>query len=947
MTHFFEKRDRWGNGMALWVLLGMVFLVPWAVWSLRKIDLHNDVENWLPKDDPQSRVLAWYREQFPVEDRILVSWKGSTLNDHRVKRLADKLEGKRDAHGVRHGGIPYFKHVITPQEVIAGIQTSSKGTVETAEAIRRMEGVLIGSGMLKVELTAAGMRRKEAVQRMIVERAREQLGVELDVAGRLVDTPVPFRESDADPEPAGGESEGAVEVYREFDPAPEHHLQLAFRGMKPGARRTEQLREVLKNVRGRKTKQHPEGEPLVDRCFFFPGSPVALFVTLSEAGKEAPRDAIAALRAAAQDVGIPEKELHLGGRSVAGSELNREVKNSAWNRGYSLLLLHRRSPLLLSLIVGVALAFLMLRSARLATLVLIVAGYTVLVTVSLVPITHGSMNMVLVVMPTLLYVLTISAAIHVANYWKHAAHRNLRTAVVEAVTMARQPCVLAGVTTAIGLASLMTSPLRPVRDFGLYSAIGCLIALVVVLYCLPALLQFWPARQPKPREIERAGWKAIAGWLVRFRMPVTLFFLAAFGVCVYGLKDFRTETKVIKYFPDDARVVTDYHFLEDKLAGIIPVDVVVRFQKPGDGETGPDFLQRMEIVRNIEEKLRKHKEISGVIALPDFQQVRKPLPEDAGRTARFTYNGRVSDAETRAKADGSKARPFLTVAKRRFELNMDRNREFNVAEGDELWRITAQVAVMSDANYTDLTRELNDIAQQELRYHPGANHVVTGMVPVFLRTQQAVLDSLIRSFGIAFAVIAVVMMVVLRNPVSGLITMLPNLLPVGIVFGLISWARLPVDIGTMITASVALGIAVDGTLHLLTWFKSGILEGRSRKQAIEGALMHCGPAMWQTSAAVGIGLLMLAPAELLLIHRFGWLMAALIGAALVADVLFLPALLAGPLGTLIERTTRGKTPALQQPEKPPEPDACPSSSPAAEPHVLKMQRANGRILRID
>ena len=82
----------------------------------------------------------------------------------------------------------------------------------------------------------------------------------------------------------------------------------------------------------------------------------------------------------------------------------------------------------------------------------------------------------------------------------------------------------------------------------------------------------------------------------------------------------------------------------------------------------------------------------------------------------------------------------------------------------------------------------------------------------------------------------------------------------------------------MITASVALGIAVDGTLHLLTWFRKGIQEGLTRNQAIEKALMHCGPAMWQTSAAVGIGLIMLAFADLLLVHRFGWLMAALIGA---------------------------------------------------------------------
>src|SRR5690606_3133190 len=107
-----------------------------------------------------------------------------------------------------------------------------------------------------------------------------------------------------------------------------------------------------------------------------------------------------------------------------------------------------------------------------------------------------------------------------------------------------------------------------------------------------------------------------------------------------------------------------------------------------------------------------------------------------------------------------------------------------------------------------------------------------------------------------------------------------------------------------ITASVALGIAVDGTLHLLTWFQDGINRGMSRADAIAQGLGHCGPAMWQTSASIALAMLMLGGAELLLISRFGWLMASLIGAALIGDVIFLPALLGGPLGTVIEHQVR-------------------------------------------
>src|SRR5207244_1681679 len=127
----------------------------------------------------------------------------------------------------------------------------------------------------------------------------------------------------------------------------------------------------------------------------------------------------------------------------------------------------------------------------------------------------GSMNMVLVVMPTLLFVTTLSGGIHLANYWKHAASRNVQTAVVEAVVTARSPCIWASLTTAIGLASLMTSSLQPIRDFGMYSAIGTVVSMVVVLYCLPALLQLWPAQAPRTAELDSSNWHGFGEWVVR------------------------------------------------------------------------------------------------------------------------------------------------------------------------------------------------------------------------------------------------------------------------------------------------------------------------------------------------------------------------------------------------------------------------------------------------
>jgi uncharacterized protein len=142
---------------------------------------------------------------------------------------------------------------------------------------------------------------------------------------------------------------------------------------------------------------------------------------------------------------------------------------------------------------------------------------------------------------------------------------------------------------------------------------------------------------------------------------------------------------------------------------------------------------------------------------------------------------------------------------------------------------------------------------------------------------------------------------------------------------------------------VALGIAVDGTLHLLTWFRDGLRRGLDRHEAVVAALGHCGPALFQTSVAVGVGMVVLLPAELTLISRFGWLMAAMIATALFADLVLLPAMLAGWLGKTIADTDRKAQDALDtsagvMSECPVSSDianpALPKSSPPS-PHVLK------------
>ena len=174
--------------------------------------------------------------------------------------------------------------------------------------------------------------------------------------------------------------------------------------------------------------------------------------------------------------------------------------------------------------------------------------------------------------------------------------------------------------------------------------------------------------------------------------------------------------------------------------------------------------------------------------------------------------------------------------------------------------------------------------------------VYTGMIPLVYKTQRQLLYSLRESIIWASVLISVVMMFVLRSPLAGAISMIPNVFPIVIIFGSLGWLGIKVDIGIMMTASVALGVAVDDTVHFLTWFRRGVKQGMDRVQAVMLAYDRCAMAMAQTTLIGGLGLAVFATSTFTPTQQFGYLMICMLGAALVGDLLLLPAILVGPLG---------------------------------------------------
>lgn len=888
------------------LLAAVAFLLPLMAWSLSHLDLENDVAGWLPQDDEQSQLLRWHEELFPDEDRILVSWDGCSVTDPRIDEFSWKLAGSM-ATGEREGGSPLVEAVTRPADLLQRMRDQE---ISLEEALKRTSGLLTGDGPVCLALNETAQPFSDSVAEAAVELGRRKFGIAVRRVKQTLPQPSSKRlvADDADAWSLFDDLTAYVTEQRQAD------LQLAWDGMHREDQRNAAFRQALRELRVAGLGE----APVVAELWHVRGAVAGVSVKLSSAGTLEHEAAIETIRAAATAAGVSPEELWLGGRSVAGSELNSSVIRAAWNSSAPAWNLWLRSPILASACVGFACSWFMLRSLRLCLMVQLTAMLTAMAATALVAPLGGSMNMVIAVMPTLLFVITISGAMHLCNYWRQSPHGNPATAITESVRQAWLPCALSAGTTAIGLASLISSTLIPVRDFGLFAAIGCLISLGAVLYLLPAMMRYWPAGAEATADQDSAAWSRFGRGLLNWS-GLNLLLTGAVTVAAFaGLRHFQTETRAICSFPKSSDLVQDYQRLESELAGIVPVDTIVRFSRTQQEQLS--FEERARAVLLLQEQLRQHPQISGALSLASFLcadtaenstdaegNAQRVPRKSRGRVREELVEDRIRAAVTEPQDKPSLISGFLAMPSETVSLDPAGRRLLH-RSGDEIWRISCQACILSESDYQQLTAELTEITNTALAGLNGGAPAcrVTGLVPIFLRTQQALLESLIRSFALAFALIGGVMSLQLRSVTAGLIAMLPNVLPVLFVFGLISAWGIRIDVGTMITASIAMGIAVDGTLHMLEAFRDGLRQRLDRRSAAEQALGRCGPALWQSSAVIALGMLALFPVELLLISRFGWIMAALVAAALWGDAVLLPALLAGPLGAVLERVDGSK-----------------------------------------
>jgi predicted RND superfamily exporter protein len=526
------------------------------------------------------------------------------------------------------------------------------------------------------------------------------------------------------------------------------------------------------------------------------------------------------------------------------------------------------------------LTWIALRSFRYAAVVFCLSLGCVGLTFASLAAWGDQMNPVLIVMPLLVLTLGVSAGIHLVNYLVEAQQED-RPAIALAVRTAWRPCSLSASTTALGLLSLVVSDLEPIRVFGFHAAVGVLGTLALNMLVLPGLFTRWPLLRPAGPPHRGAPCAGLVSRRAELIATTAVVVIALAGIGVTGV---RTSVGIGTLFPPDSRVITDTAWLEEHVGPLAPVEVVLRFADTDELRA----VERLDIVRDVAAALQQLPAVSRTVSAELF-----------------------APAETEVAAARRVARKAILA--RRLASSLTRLPDMRLIrdepDGGQLWRVTARTSALAGLDYglflDDVRRRVEPVMTAHGGTQRGISASYTGAMPLINAIQRSLLRDLFVSFLTACLVISLVTVIAARGLAAGLLAMIPNLFPMLILFGLLGWQGATLDIGSVMTASVALGMAVDGTFHFLTSFRRALptQPGRAgRVTATAAAYRQTAPAVLQTALVCGIGILAFVPSGFTPTRQFAIMLAVLVALALVGDLIVLPAVLISPVGRLFRRS---------------------------------------------
>ncbi len=524
--------------------------------------------------------------------------------------------------------------------------------------------------------------------------------------------------------------------------------------------------------------------------------------------------------------------------------------------------------------------FVMFRRISGVVLPLVVVVCSLLSTLGLMAFFGTPIKLPTQILPSFLLAVCVGASVHILAIFFHRFQStgDKEASIAYALGHSGLACVMTHITTAAGLLSFSTSRIAPIADIGLYASFGIMIALVYTLVLLPALLAVLPLKQRRPRTSgnELTAMDRSMQWVARFstQRPVFILVVASLIIAMSIPMIFRIRFShdVLRWFPENNVVRMATEQIDRKMRGTVNLEIIIDTGKE-NGLYDPLILNRLEKAAAHIETLDYGEVFAGkawsLTAI--LKEINQALNENQTAYYRIPQNRDVI------------AQEFLL-----FENSGSDDLEDMVDSQFSMARFTVKAPFTDALKYQRLMRDVGRYFDETF---PDVTLQITGMMPLLFRTVSNVMVSMAMSYVNAIVIITLLMILLIGRLRIGLLSMIPNITPILIMLGLMGALSFPMDAFTMMVGSIAIGLAVDDTIHFMHNFRRYYEEKGDPVWAVQETLHTTGRAMLVTTVVLSIGFFIFMFADMKNIFNFGFLTGITIVLALLADYFLAPALM--------------------------------------------------------
>ena len=570
-------------------------------------------------------------------------------------------------------------------------------------------------------------------------------------------------------------------------------------------------------------------------------------------------------------------ELRMGGIPMIADDMIIYVKNDLINFGLGVFFF---------IIVTLIIIF---REFRWVMLPIVSCVYAVLFMIGLLGLLNWQVTVISSNFISLMLILTLSMNIHLIVRYRQLSSSctNQYDAISMTTRQMVRPCLYTALTTIVAFASLIFSDIKPVIDFGYMMTFGLIVTFVTSFILLPSiLLLLKKVETHEPTNSQFWFTKLLANLTInkgKYIMFVTITILLS---TIYGISQLRVENSFINYFKSNTEIYKGMKQIDEKLGGTTPLDIIIKFEDPvqvssddefGDGLLDDDSdiesqwftIKKINKIKKVHDYLDSLPEIGKVLSLASTIRVAEKLNGDEELNSMemaLLYKRVPVEVKTMAVT------PYISI-------------ESNEA------RISARILdSKADLRRNDLIDKIKHDMEKKLDFKK-ESYFLTGILILYNNMLQSLFDSQILSLGFVMAGIFLMFMILFKSVTLSIIGIIPNLLAATFVLGLMGLINLPLDMMTITIAAIAIGIAVDNSIHYIYRFREEYESTKDYELSLYRSHDSIGRAIFFTSITIIFGFSILVLSNFVPTIIFGLLTGLAMLIALLAVLTLLPKLI--------------------------------------------------------